>query len=69
MNLVYVQPHMHLRGKDYELRVIYPTGETETVFRGKFDFNWQLGYELAKPVPLPKGDPLDRHRALRQLGQ
>jgi hypothetical protein len=53
--LVYVQPHMHLRGKDYEVRVVYPTGETQTVFRGKFDFNWQLGYDLAKPVLLPKG--------------
>ena len=52
--LVYVQPHMHLRGKDYEVRAIFPTGETETVFRGRFDFNWQLGYELAKPLLLPK---------------
>lgn len=53
--LAYVQPHMHLRGKDFELRLIYPTGETQTVFKGKFDFDWQLGYDLAKPIPLPKG--------------
>src|SRR5579864_230952 len=53
--LVYAQPHMHLRGKDFEVRVIYPTGEAQTVFRGKFDFNWQLGYDLEKPVLLPKG--------------
>jgi hypothetical protein len=53
--LLYVQPHMHLRGKDYELRVIYPTGESETVFKGRFDFNWQLGYYLEKPLVLPKG--------------
>ena len=53
--LVYVQPHMHLRGKDMELRVIYPTGETQTLFKGKFDFDWQLGYTFAKPIPLPKG--------------
>ena len=53
--LVYAQPHMHLRGKDFELRLIYPTGETQTVFKGKFDFNWQLGYDFAKPTPLPKG--------------
>jgi hypothetical protein len=53
--LVYAQPHMHLRGKDFELRLIYPTGETETVFKGKFDFEWQLGYTFAKPIPLPKG--------------
>ncbi len=56
--LVYVQPHMHLRGKDFELRAIYPTGESETLFKGVFDFNWQLGYDFAKPIPLPKGTRL-----------
>lgn len=53
--LVYIQPHMHLRGKDYELRLIYPTGEVQTVFKGKWDFNWQQGFDYAKPIPLPKG--------------
>jgi hypothetical protein len=53
--LVYLQPHMHLRGKDYEVRLVYPSGESETVFKGKFDFEWQLGYDLAKPILLPKG--------------
>jgi hypothetical protein len=53
--LVYIQPHMHLRGKDYELRLIYPTGETQTVFKGKWNFDWQIGYQLEKPLPLPKG--------------
>lgn len=55
VQLVYIQPHAHLRGKDFEITLIYPTGEKQTVFRGKFDFNWQLGYDLAKPLPLPKG--------------
>jgi hypothetical protein len=55
MKLVYVQPHMHLRGKDYELRLVYPTGRTETVFKAKWDFNWQIGYDLAEPKSLPKG--------------
>ena len=53
--LVYIQPHMHLRGKDYELRVIYPTGETETVFKGKWNFDWQVGYQLAKPLRAAQG--------------
>jgi len=53
--LVYVQPHMHLRGKDYELRVIFPSGKSETVFKAKWDFNWQMGYDLAQPISLPKG--------------
>ena len=53
--LVYVQPHLHLRGKDYEVRVTYPTSESEIVFKGTWDFNWQVGYQLAKPLSVPKG--------------
>src|SRR5262249_39060448 len=53
--LVYAQPHMHLRGKDFELRLIFPTGETQTVLKAKWDFEWQMGYELAKPIDMPKG--------------
>ena len=53
--LVYIQPHMHLRGKDYEVRVTYPTGESQTVFKGLWNFDWQLGYQLEKPLIVPKG--------------
>lgn len=56
--LIYVQPHMHVRGKDYELRLILPTGEVQTVYKGKWDFNWQQGFELEKPIPMPKGTRL-----------
>jgi mono/diheme cytochrome c family protein len=55
MKLVYLQPHMHLRGKDYEFRLVYPSGQTETIFKAKWDFNWQMGYDLAEPKLLPKG--------------
>jgi hypothetical protein len=55
VKLVYIQPHLHLRGKDYELRLIYPTGESEVVFKGKWNFDWQLGYQLEKPIVMPKG--------------
>lgn len=53
--LVYLQPHMHLRGKDYEVRLIYPSGKSETIFKAKWDFNWQLGFDLEQPLPIPKG--------------
>lgn len=59
VQLAWVQPHMHLRAKDYELVAFYPTGESEVLLKGKFDFNWQLGYEFAKPVVLPKGTRLE----------
>jgi hypothetical protein len=56
--LVYMQPHMHLRGKDFEVRVVSPEGASKTVLKGRFDFEWQMGYELAEPVDLPKGSKL-----------
>jgi hypothetical protein len=57
--LVWVQPHMHYRGKDYELKVTYPSGEEVTVLRvPNYKFDWQVGYELAEPLDLPKGTKL-----------
>ena len=53
--LVYLQPHMHLRGKDYEVRLIFPSGKIETIFKAPWDFNWQLGYDLAEPIAIPQG--------------
>ncbi len=48
--LVNLFPHMHLRGKSFEYHIVYPTGETETVLTvPRYDFNWQLTYDLAKP--------------------
>ena len=58
VHLVYLQPHLHVRGKDLELRAIYPTGETETLLYVKWDFNWQQGYELKEPLSLPRGTRL-----------
>ena len=56
--LTYAQPHMHLRGKDFELQVIAPGQEPKTVLKGKFDFEWQMGYQFAEAVPLPVGTKL-----------
>jgi mono/diheme cytochrome c family protein len=58
VKLVYAQPHMHLRGKDMQLRAIYPTGETEIFLDSKWNFDWQLGYDFKEPIPLPKGTRL-----------
>ena len=58
--LVWLMPHMHLRGKDFEFRAVYPTGETEMLLKvPRFDFNWQLAYEEAKPLVLPKGTRIE----------
>jgi hypothetical protein len=56
--VAWFQPHMHLRGKDYMVTAIYPSGESEVLLKARFDFNWQLGYILAQPKLLPKGTRL-----------
>jgi len=56
--LVYAQPHMHLRGKDFELRVVSPNHETRTVLKGDWNFDWQMGYQYAEPIVMPKGTKL-----------
>ncbi len=58
--LVWMQPHMHLRGKDFEYRLVYPTGEAETALKvPNFSFNWQLGYDEQNPLVLPKGTRME----------
>jgi hypothetical protein len=53
--LVWFMPHMHLRGKDMTFRLIFPDGKEQTVLSAKFDFHWQLGYELKQPIRIPGG--------------
>ena len=58
---------MHLRGKDMDIRLVYPTGESETLVSvPHYDFSWQTGLLRAKPIEVPKGTT---HRAQRALGQ
>ena len=51
---------MHVRGKDMTYIAHYPDGTAETLLSvPKYDFNWQITYELAKPKLLPKGTKLE----------
>ncbi|MGP0076526.1 MAG: thiol-disulfide isomerase [Bryobacteraceae bacterium] len=55
-----VAPHMHLRGKAMDMRAIYPTGESETLFHvPHYDFNWQINYYFPTPKTLPRGTKLE----------
>ena len=59
VDFVYMQPHMHLRGKDMTIEAQYPTGERETLLSvPHYDFNWQIVYYEKKPLHLPKGTEL-----------
>ncbi|MGD9647561.1 MAG: redoxin domain-containing protein [Pirellulales bacterium] len=52
-------PHMHLRGKSFRYELIYPDGRTETILDvPRYDFNWQLTYQLAEPLHVPAGTKL-----------
>ena len=60
VKLVSMMPHMHVRGKDFEYRAVYPTGETQTLLKvPHYDFNWQLNYELENELLLPKETRLE----------
>jgi hypothetical protein len=53
-------PHMHVRGKDMTYIAHYPDGTDETLLSvPRYDFNWQITYQLAKPKVLPKGTTVE----------
>jgi len=57
VELVYMMPHMHVRGKDMTYTLEYPDGRKEIVLNvPHYDFNWQLGYETS--IKVPKGTKL-----------
>jgi mono/diheme cytochrome c family protein len=59
MLLINLTPHMHLRGKSFRYVAEYPDGTSEVLLDvPRYDFNWQLRYELAEPKLMPKGTML-----------
>jgi hypothetical protein len=60
MTMTAMLPHMHLRGKAFEYRAVFPDGRKETLLSvPRYDFNWQLSYYLQKPIVLPKGSKIE----------
>ena len=52
--LVFLMPHMHVRGKDMTYTLQYPDGKKEIVLSvPNYNFNWQLGYDTS--IKIPKG--------------
>ena len=57
VELVYLMPHMHVRGKDMTYTLEYPDGRKEVILNvPHYDFNWQLGYDTS--IKVPKGTKL-----------
>jgi Copper type II ascorbate-dependent monooxygenase, C-terminal domain len=54
-----LSPHMHLRGKDMNYVVVYPDGTQLPILSvPKYDFNWQLYYDLEQPLKIPAGSKI-----------
>jgi hypothetical protein len=54
-----MKPHMHYRGKDMRYDLVYPDGRRETILSvPEYDMNWQISYELARPIPVRAGTKL-----------
>jgi protein SCO1/2 len=51
-----LQPHAHMRAKDFTYVVIYPDGRELTVLSvPAYDFHWQIAYQLDQPLTLQPG--------------
>ena len=60
VTLASIHPHMHTRGKDFEYRLVFPSGETKTILRvPAYNWHWQLWYNLEVPIVLPKGTRIE----------
>jgi hypothetical protein len=52
-------PHLHLRGKSFEYRIVGAEGQYESLLKvTPYDFYWQMNYVLTKPRLLKAGTRL-----------
>ncbi len=59
-HLLSLQPHMHLRGKSFQYRAVYPDGRSEVLLSiPAYEFGWQSVYRLAEPKPMPRGTHIE----------
>ena len=55
-----LHPHMHMRGKDFIYRLVYPDGTSKVLLSvPRWDFNWQMTYVFKEEVAAPKGSRLE----------
>lgn len=59
VTLYQLQPHSHMRAKDFTYTVVYPDGRQQAILTvPTYDFHWQLAYQLERPLTLPPGSKL-----------
>ena len=60
VTVIYLQPHMHARGKDMEMRFEYPTGEKQVMLNvPNYSYLWQTIYYEKEPLNVPKDTRVD----------
>jgi hypothetical protein len=53
-------PHMHLRGKDFEYKAVFPDGTSRILLSvPRYDFSWQTYYILKDPIAVTKGTRIE----------
>ncbi len=58
--IVALNPHMHLRGKSFEFRLVQPNGESQVLLSvPHYDFSWQLQYYLADQLAIAPGSRIE----------
>lgn len=57
--LIAIMPHMHLRGKAFQLRSKAGNNESILLDVPHYDFNWQHTYEFTQPLPFQDVTALD----------
>ena len=66
--LASLHPHMHGRGQGLLYRVVYPTGETQTLLAcPRYNWHWQLWYILDRAAAAAEGDQDRVYGPLRQF--
>ena len=59
VTLYQLQPHAHMRAKDFTYVAVYPDGREQVLLTvPTYDFHWQLAYQLDRPLTLPPGSKL-----------
>jgi hypothetical protein len=59
LKVMSLSPHLHLRGKSFRFEAVHPDGRREILLDvPRYDFHWQLRYELEEPVLLRRGGKL-----------
>jgi mono/diheme cytochrome c family protein len=51
-----ILPHMHLRGKSFEYRLVHPDGRSEIILSvPRWDSHWEASYAFVEPLTVPAG--------------